>query len=930
MMNLKRAVLAGCLLALAFTSKPALAQGLPSIFTGTLATVTSPSPFPADWQNSGTLATMTVYNNNGPVTCLIQTVVAGSQGTAATIPSSTVIPGGVTALATPFLANWASIGITGKAKESVEKTGHLPDGTYTIIVRVTNAHDSFGTALNDITVTSVLVVSVPQPPALLYPPNDAVVVVPHPVFQWTPSIRASGTQPAYQFRLVEMLPGQTSLQSIEANYPLVEGVIQNTTALPYPASVPQLVEGRRYAWRVQAVEASAAFVKVGQGVLIPVGANDGKSPVFTFNFRPAVRASGDAGGLQGSQDSGEGTSPEPGHGERPPEPGSEGRMNFADRLIHALVARWNHNGTRPSYTNHSDALPITRNEWNRALSQIVLAAAYDSSGSVFGPFPLDTSPPAVTPDTLITPEPLTPPLPDVATQQPGSGFGPEWLKLHGGASLAGETYSRGGVGSPTRPFHSARLTTGLSFGLMNDRLRMPLNALISGDQVAFRQNINQVALTPRFSWAGLQAGNFAPQFSTYTLADATLLGGGFELTPNQWRIAFADGRSRKAIAADPAEFVQPQFARNVLAGRIGRGDPLANSVEFSVMRAKDDENSLDDPDTTIVTTPESNMVYGLKLQHVLPKGHLRAQVEGALSFYDRDHRADAPSVKGQAIAVRLFRETVLSSVGATFEVLNGGFMSLGNSGISNDRVDIGLTGRTQLMNGKLSLNGNAGWRNDNVSKTLLAETAKRNYSFNASWQPRTNFGTDVQFGFMSTDASEADSVAGSGNITRLVAINPHVNWATRGIQQTLAGSATIQSSDNTTTAPIPLTSTKGLTLLANWSAALTQALSINFGGNYTKSDYETAVSEISTFGPGFSWNLPRHRVATSAQLQFTRSRTGNFGTDTEFAPRCEIGWQTTPNHALILRGNFRRYRYAVGSSTEFNERLASLEYRASL
>ena len=540
-----------------------------------------------------------------------------------------------------------------------------------------------------------------------------------------------------------------------------------------------------------------------------------------------------------------------------------------------------------------------------------------------GGAPPDTASPSEAP-----PE-FPPPAPPETSQQPVEGLGPQWLRLHGTASVSGETYSRTGSGSPTRPFHSARLSTGLAFGVMSDRVRVPLDALVSGDQVAFRQNINQVSVHPQFNWAGLHAGNFAPQYSTYTLADAMVLGAGFELTPRNWRIGFADGRSQKAIDADPAVAIQPQFARNIVAGHVAYGDPMTNTVEVSVMRAKDDRNSLSAADSVLEVTAQANTVYGLKAQGMLPGRHLKAQIESAWSLYDRDQRADNPNLKGTAVALKLFRETVLTSVGASFELLEGGFLSLGNSGITNDRRDFGLTGRAQLPSGKLFLNANAGWRTDNVSKVMLAETARRNYSLNAAWQPRPSFGTDFQFGFTTNDVGTSDSVASSSNITRIVSFAPHLSYGGAGVQQTFSGSATIQSSDNNTTAPVTLINTRGLTLAANWSAAITPALAVSLGGNYTRTDLQIAVSETSAFGPGFVWSLPRSRIATSAQFDFTRSRTGNSGTDSQFAPRCELRWQTTPHHALIARGNFRRYRYAY-ATPEFDERLVSLEYALTL
>jgi len=906
---------------------------------GQVVIIKTPSAYPADWQHSGNFANMVMINNaNEPIDCLIEGLLLSSDGSGTTRPSPRQFPPGATFLPTPKLAEWASLALYGKLKSSVDKTGHLPDGTYTLTIHCLNVRTVSGQPLADFFTETTFVVSTPQPPSLLFPPNESVVAVPNPVFQWTPTLRASGTQPAYRLRVVEMLRGQTSLQAIEANYPLFEINVQDATALPYPVSVPSLLDGRTYAWRVQAIEAPIALGKAQQGPIIPVGANEGRSQVFTFTWRTKVRGLGTAEAAGGFPEGRAPEKEEP-HGEGPRAPQYEERT-FADRLVEAMVARWTP-GARPSKSaaEFAAARRATRADLRRALEGTVFAAAYDRSQAMFGPsLPADTTAPAL-PDApapgvetpAVEPSPLEEPAPPAPAPAPApvQGLGPNWLKLHGGASISGETYSRDGVGSPTRPFQSGRVTTGLSFGLMNDRLRMPLNALISGDQVAFRQNINQVGLSPRFRWAGLEAGNFAPQYSTYTLADATILGGGLDLTPKKWRLGFASGRIRKAIAIDPLVLVQPQFARNVIAGRVGYGDPLANTVEVSVMRAKDSSKSLDDPDTTLIVTPEANTVYAVRTQGVLPRMHLRAQIEGALSQYNHDRRADYPDVHGHALGLKLFRETALSSVGASFELLGGGFMSLGNSGISNDRLDVGFSGRTQLYGGKLTLSTNLGMRNDNVSRTLLAETARRNYFANAAWQPRPNVGADFQFGFTTSDVNPADSVASSGNISRIIGVSPHVNWVTRGIQQSLTASATLQSADNTTSAPVPLTNTRGVSLLANWSALIRSDLSMNLGGNYTRTDMEFAVSEISAFGPGFTWGFPGAHIATSVQFQMTRSRTGNFGTDTEFAPRGDLRWQTTPHHAIILHGNFRRYHYTSAAS-EFNERLASIEYAATL
>jgi len=911
-MNRLRAILTVCVLAFGLV----LAGNAWAQLGGILSAVPRPSAYPADWQSTPTLATMLIVSNQ-PATCYLEVFLSSDKGSGVSTPKFQYVPTGSTNYYTQHLTNW-NLHLTGKLQEGFERTGRIPDGTYVLTVHCFNVMSVSGQPLPDLFASTTFTISVPQPPNLLYPTNESVIAVANPVFQWTPSIRASGSQPAYRFRLVEMLQGQTPLRAIEGNVPLYESSVESGTALSYPAAVPQLVDGGRYAWRVQAVEPVSA--QLPQDVILPVGTNEGKSQVFTFTYRANVGSGGSQRLGQGPGASPNGhaslDAPAPPSDGLPRSPGSGGLKNFADRLLHTMVGRWSPN---PS----------------RAAPRAGFASATSTRAD---PEPYGPSAPAAAPDTAVaapadTAAAVVPPPAPAPAATPGPedrGLGPQWLKLHGTASVADETYSREGSGAPTRPFHSARVTTGLSFGLMNDRMRMPFDALVSGDQVSFRENINQFALHPQFNWAGLQAGHFAPQYSTFTLADAMVLGAGFELTPSKWRIGFADGKSRKAIAPDPSVAIQPQFARNILAGRVGYGDPLNNTLEVSVLHAKDNRNSLSAPsDSLLEVTAEANTVYGMKAQGVLPHRHLKAQVEGAWSIYDRDQRADNPNLKGRAVALKLFRETVLTSVGASFELLDGGFMSLGNSGITNDRRDFGFTGRAQLPSGKLSLNANAGWRTDNVSKVMLAGTERRNYSLNASWLPRPNFGADFQLGYLSDDVGTSDSVASTSNITRIVALSPHLTYTARGIQQTLTASATIQGSDNNTTAPFPLTSSHSLCLVGNWSAAVSPLLALTFGGNYNRTDLQIAVSEISAFGPGFVWSIPRAKIATSAQLDFTRSRTGNLGTDTQFAPRCELRWQATPHHALIARGNFRRYRYAVGTP-EFDERIASLEYAVTL
>jgi hypothetical protein len=436
-MNRKRAILTGCLVAFGLVVAGTAGAQLGGILTA----VPRPSAYPADWQSTPTLATMLIVSNQ-PATCYLEVFLTSDKGQGVSTPKFQYVPTGSTNYYTQHLTNW-NLHLTGKMKEGFDRTGRLPDGTYVLTVHCFNVMSVSGQPLPDLFASTMFTISVPQPPNLLYPTNESVIVIANPVFQWTPSIRASGSQPAYRFRLVEMLPGQTPLRAIEGNVPLYETSVENATALSYPPAVPQLVNGRPYAWRIQSIEPVSA--QLPQDLILPVGTNEGKSQVFTFTYHSNLGTSGSQAGRLGEAPGAASTghaslnAPAPASDGLPRSPGVGGLKNFADRLVHAMVGRWNpaqsHAAPRAGFANaastRADPAPY---------GPTTPAAATDSAGAVLEA-PADTAAPATPP----------PAAPEAAQAPEDRGLGPQWLKLHGTASVADETYSRDGSGAPTRP-----------------------------------------------------------------------------------------------------------------------------------------------------------------------------------------------------------------------------------------------------------------------------------------------------------------------------------------------------------------------------------------------------------------------------------------------------------------------------------------------
>lgn len=883
------------------------------------------APYPAQWQTTNSLANMTVTNTSGEtatadlqISIFREGVLVGS-----TPPLNRSYPAAVSLYPTYQITEWARMGFTGQIRKAVDASGRLPDGTYLICADFSNVRTVSGVLLSPVHTCTTFLVFYPKPPSLVFPEDESVVSVPQPIFQWTPVMSQAGRQLPHWFRLVEVLPNQEPTRAIEANRPIYEIILTNRSSLPYPLSAPTLTEGRTYAWRVQAVFPFSSDPKyyshlsyVGQqgapSSVRSIGENDGRSRVHTFTWtsdparaaklKAARAGSGPASGTRvGSYGDGEGPS-----------------ENFADRLIRVMASVW-HRGTGSTSAAARSA----------GTARIERPETADERVAPGPDRPVEAADSPGEPATNAAPEDSTMLTSTVMPTMQPPGLGPNWAKLHGTASARGETYSRDGSGEANRPDRSALISTGLTVGVMGDRLQVPVSALVSDDQVSFRQNINQFAVAPRWQWAGFTAGNLSPQYSSYTLADASILGGGLELAPKQWRLGFVSGRSRKAITPTTSYPVTPQFERNVTAGRIGYGDPAANSIEVSIMRARDDGNSLAGAESTFALSPEANTVYAARVQRVMPSRHLRAQVETALSQYDRDRRADAPKVDGRAIGLQLFHETALSHVGVKAEYLDGGFMTLGNSGITGDRIDLGVNARVQMLQGKLSLDGSAGVRNDGANTSVTPDTRRRNYGLNGSWQPGFRFGADMQLAVYETKSDAADSLLqGTSNTTRLYSISPRTTWNVGRVQNSLSCSAMLQKSQNGSGGIF--LGTESLTLSGNWAAAISPPWTVTFSGNYTKTDQDVSVSEVSSFGPGFTWAAFRSKLLTSAQLQIMRSRSGNAGTDSDLAPRLETRWEFAPRQAFVLRGNFRRFRYAGEVTPEFIERTASLEYVTNL
>ncbi|QMW02872.1 hypothetical protein [Spirosoma foliorum] len=172
----------------------------------------------------------------------------------------------------------------------------LPDGTYQLCIRAYNesatntAVTAFGQPLSSefpLGCSAPIVVKSVEPPILISPLCDAEVTATNPqavVFTWTPPAGVSPASVEYTLRIVE-LP-QTNVDPnvfIDAVALPKSGVeVRNlrTSTFLYGPTQPPLQVGKRYAWRVQAIDRSGKLNFQ----------NDGKSPVCSFTYGTGLPA----------------------------------------------------------------------------------------------------------------------------------------------------------------------------------------------------------------------------------------------------------------------------------------------------------------------------------------------------------------------------------------------------------------------------------------------------------------------------------------------------------------------------------------------------------------------------------------------------------------------------------------------------------------
>lgn len=317
------------------------------------------------------------------------------------------------------------------------------------------------------------------------------------------------------------------------------------------------------------------------------------------------------------------------------------------------------------------------------------------------------------------------------------------------------------------------------------KIKIPVTALISSQNQTIshpfhretfdnfsQRRFNRIGASPYYKWVKLHVGHRSMNFSPFTVANHTFLGGGIELTPGKTRFAAFYGGMAKTQPRDLSLFGlnQEVFNRKGLGIKAGYGTNK-NFIDFILFTGKDDPNRLApiNQDSSFIFQND-NAVLGINGKVTLfDKLNLRMEIASS-GFTKNAVDPETPNsnppipkflldqrtstVYRQAINAGLSFDQKLFSVGLGYKRVEPDYQSLGAYFFNNDLEDYTLNFGFGLLKNRVHINGTGGIQRNNLFQDKATQLNRTISSLNINYT-HNSFNAGLNF---SNYASAVDYV----------------------------------------------------------------------------------------------------------------------------------------------------------------------------
>ena len=343
------------------------------------------------------------------------------------------------------------------------------------------------------------------------------------------------------------------------------------------------------------------------------------------------------------------------------------------------------------------------------------------------------------------------------------------VEAHGGIDARMIFYNANGVTPRYLPFNYY-LTGSPVLSLYG--IEIPIYFSLSRQQSSFIQPFNQFGLSPHYKWITVHAGYRNLQYSPFTLAGHTFLGGGVDLHPGKWRVSGMYGRFNKATVLDTLQGIYIEnfsFRRTGYAVKLGYGT-ADRYIDLIALRAKDDAGSAPLTEKiwldSMKITPAENLVSGYQMRYTFLEGKLMFESDGAFSVYTGDARpgniTDSSSVESLTSLDGLMTINYSTEVYAAFQAsatyrlklmslkfqyryVEPGYRSMGAYFLNNDLENWTINPSLILGKGNIRFTGSLGFQRDNLQDLKRATSRRVIGAANLTAELSENIGVDLSY-----------------------------------------------------------------------------------------------------------------------------------------------------------------------------------------
>ena len=509
----------------------------------------------------------------------------------------------------------------------------------------------------------------------------------------------------------------------------------------------------------------------------------------------------------------------------------------------------------------------------------------------------------------------------------------------GSASLSSSFYASDGI-TPRQPGNMQVAVIRANISLY-DVVDLPFELYYSSGQFGYQQPFNQFGVSPRISdWLTLHAGYFSTQFSNLSYGDLRMLGGGFELTPGNFRLKAVYGRTRQPVEADRVSFRPEVYGQNAYAASIGYGNMSKTYFNINVFHAVDDSSSV--KTDTIMVLPNENLVTSVDLGIRFGR-FVTFRGEAALSAFSSNTMAtpidgialpeliftpnNSTHADGAARADLNITPSKYWSVLLSSKYIGPGFTTLGYALMPNDIMEFTVAPRLRLLKNKLNIRSRVGVRYNNLRQSKMSTTNRFTGMLNANWQISKHVGLDVNYNKNQIESLHKNDTLRLSNVFSSYSVTPRFNFNALGGTNNLIFTYSFQdvSDQNVFTSLVTDNNTHTATLIH----ALSQATSFSLTSTalYNRTMMSGFDSRIFHFNETVGYRFFKNKLNTSLSLG------ANFVNTT--AQNSQFVFRVNASYSLGKYGNFgffvtnNSFRETATIARNYNELYGSIQYNIS-